>query len=1509
MLLAGTALCAPVPLFAQAPAPNTLPQGGAVIAGQASIATTAPNRMQVTQGSDRAVIGWQSFSIGSNAAVDIRQPGAGSISVQQVQGNDPSRIFGQLSSNGRVVVANPNGVWFGPDARVDAAGIAAGAGRMSQGAVDQFMADGRVRLDQGAATGAQVVNEGRITAGRGGLAALVGPTARNAGTIEAQGGRVQVAGASGATVDFDGDGLIALRAAPGALAENTGRIIAEGGRVRLSVAEAKGVLAGAVNLGGVVEARSVMADGGGITLGSVQAEGPAVTVTGRVDVSGPRGGSVTLLGDQVTVRDGARIDASGAAGGGTVRVGGDLRGAPDTRTARTTTVERGATLAADATTNGHGGTVVVWADGVSTMEGTITARGAGAGAGGFAEVSGLGGLAYTGTADLRAPSGLWGTLLFDPTTINIVASGGTNTIPGPATPGVVDLNASAVVAQLGLSNVELVATSAINVNAAVTWSTAGDLTLRSGNTVTVAQPVTTTGTGSLVILATTATVNNVTTGAPPVQIPTIVASGGGNVTIVTTGNTAINGRVDLAGASALSITGNNVSVGATGQILGTGSGAVTLAANTNVSLAGQITMTGASPVTIRADADDNGTGAANLNSAISLTSGALYASGASVRVGGSANMRVGTTTGAVTLEATGGTVEIASTGTLRNTRVESDSGPIAVIATQDVLVRGTGSNGTWSRIQGGGTVTVTAGGNVTLQAGPGTTGDNFARIVAGTGMTVTAGGNVTVGTGSGAGTAVSTGTSLESNSGTQTITAGGNVTVRAGGTNAASFIRSGGNQAITAGGTIDVTGAGSAARITAAGTQTVLAGGAVTLTGGTGPGFTASIANAGGAQAVSGSGVIVRANGGEAFVANTGGPQAVTATAGAVTLTAAAGSAATIRNAGGDQAVSGTAVTLAAAVDGPAAITNTGGAQTVTARTGAISLAAATNAPARITNDGGPQAVTAATTLTLAAAAGTGTAAITNGAGGQTVTGTGGITLAGAEAAAVITAGDDDQTVRSNGAIRLVASAAGTASGPLNAAITNGLGTQTVAAGGSLEVLAGGTNAGAAIRSGRDQSVTAGGRIDLTARDATADLTASGTQSITAGGAITLAGGTGPGFAASIANAGGSQAVSGQRIELAANAGGAAVTNRGGDQAVTATQLLNIAGGAGNGLVANDGGDQTVRADTGILLLAANNGGAVAIDNIGGNQTVAAGNGLITLAAATDAPAFIGNLGGDQTVTAATSVELAAAAGTRGQAAIFNDTGAQAISAGSDLSLTGGAGGAAFVIALGGPQTVTAGGLLTLTGAPGATPLGLSDAAPTAAPTPGSASIQSDPRTPPGVAAGTADQRVSAVGVIFAGPAGTSAIGLQDYRAASDSPAAAPRYQSVLSGGAELSVAGSTTVFALTPPPGPPGPPGGGGTGTIGEGTLDAAVNALRQILAPTFPRPVAEQLGGGTGGFVPAGLAEEAARETVEIAGEDPAAVFANAVLTTRVEGLLPPPVPYFPGFVSPPPTAATLR
>jgi hypothetical protein len=55
-----------------APAANALPSGGQVAAGSASIATNG-STMTVTQSSQRAVVNWNSFDVGSGAKVEFKQ--------------------------------------------------------------------------------------------------------------------------------------------------------------------------------------------------------------------------------------------------------------------------------------------------------------------------------------------------------------------------------------------------------------------------------------------------------------------------------------------------------------------------------------------------------------------------------------------------------------------------------------------------------------------------------------------------------------------------------------------------------------------------------------------------------------------------------------------------------------------------------------------------------------------------------------------------------------------------------------------------------------------------------------------------------------------------------------------------------------------------------------------------------------------------------------------------------------------------------------------------------------------------------------------------------------------------------------------------------------------------------------------------------------------------------------------------------------------------------------------
>lgn len=501
LLLAGTALA-----FAAAPAlaqggPNARPQGGQVVAGQATISQTG-SLTQVTQTTDRAAINWQSFNVGAQHQVDIRQPAATSWSLQRVTGPDPSVIAGRITSNGGVALVNRSGIVFTEGAQVDVASlIASNAGIATR----DFM-EGRMAFTKPPRPGARVENRGRITVREQGPAALVGPVVANSGLVRARLGRVVMAGAETYTLDLAGDGLVALdvtgqvRQAPDgrrALVTNTGTIEAEGGAVLLTAHAAGAVIETVVAAGGRIEAATAtLPDGVTQRTGQVAIEargGGGVRVEGVVAATGAapgqRGGRVAVNapGGEVTLASGARIDVSGTAGGGTALVGTTGPGRNRPGMARRTTVEQDARILADATEAGEGGTVVVNSTARTEMLGSISAQGAGPGAkGGFVEVSGQGALVLPDIAGQVAlaggPGGEAGTLLLDPTVINIVAGAGVamGNVAAGDPPGTLTVTNGAINATT--ANLVLEATDSITVaaGAAIQKSTGG-LTLRTTN--------------------------------------------------------------------------------------------------------------------------------------------------------------------------------------------------------------------------------------------------------------------------------------------------------------------------------------------------------------------------------------------------------------------------------------------------------------------------------------------------------------------------------------------------------------------------------------------------------------------------------------------------------------------------------------------------------------------------------------------------------------------------------------------------------------------------------------------------------------------------------------------------------------------------------------------------------------------------------------------------------------------------------------------------------------------
>lgn len=415
---------------------QTLPTGGSVVSGNVTLASPGAGQMTINQSSDKAIVNWNSFSVGSGAQLDFNQPSAQSAILNRVTGSTTSEIHGRLTANGQVHLVNPNGIYIGPGGKVSAAGFVASTLNIT----DEDFLSGALRYS-GSGSSRSVENAGEISILPGGYAALIGGRVDNSGVIAVPLGKVGLGAGESVTLDISGDGFLQV-AVPSdgedtaieSLVSNSGRIVADGGVVQLKAASARDAARRVVNMSGIIEARSVGGVSGAVVLGG---SGGGVRVSGRIDASAratlvdrsPRpaerpdtGGSITITGAAIELV-GAVLDTSGAKAGdgGSIRIGGDYQGGGDLQRAETTLVDADTQLISDGGETGNGGTIIVWADGFTSFAGAISARGGTIGGdGGFAEVSGKEQLAFGGWVDTSAPLGETGTLLLDPYNVTIV---------------------------------------------------------------------------------------------------------------------------------------------------------------------------------------------------------------------------------------------------------------------------------------------------------------------------------------------------------------------------------------------------------------------------------------------------------------------------------------------------------------------------------------------------------------------------------------------------------------------------------------------------------------------------------------------------------------------------------------------------------------------------------------------------------------------------------------------------------------------------------------------------------------------------------------------------------------------------------------------------------------------------------------------------------------------------------------------------------------------------------
>lgn len=375
-----------------APSANTLPTGGSVASGSASISSSA-NKMTIDQSTTKAVINWNSFSIGSASEVRFNVPTSSSSTLNRVVQNNPSEIFGKLSSNGNVLLVNPNGIIFGQGSSVNVGSLTA----TTMNIKDQDYLNDNYVFTRDNVTGT-ITNYGTLSASDKGYIALLAPTVINEGVVRARLGSVVMAAGERATLNFDSTGLVSVtldKSTIDTLINNKQMIVAEGGKVFLSASSANNLLAAVVN-SGVVDASSMSDVGGKIVLSA-----DLVANTG------------SLL-------------ATGKTGGGEILVGGDAHGsnADIYGEAKYALLGANSVIDASAIDNGNGGKVVVWSnlvDGYTYANGIIKVEGgANGGNGGFIETSGHTlNVAETTNASARAPKGANGSWLLDPVDIII----------------------------------------------------------------------------------------------------------------------------------------------------------------------------------------------------------------------------------------------------------------------------------------------------------------------------------------------------------------------------------------------------------------------------------------------------------------------------------------------------------------------------------------------------------------------------------------------------------------------------------------------------------------------------------------------------------------------------------------------------------------------------------------------------------------------------------------------------------------------------------------------------------------------------------------------------------------------------------------------------------------------------------------------------------------------------------------------------------------------------------
>lgn len=633
---------------------------------------------------------------------------------------------------------------------VEALGMTRRGGRIVLEAFDRVENTGSVRADSaadGTAAGSisvsapNIINAGTVSAAKTEVAETAAQPVpggeivmrASQSLVQTESGRTDVSGDRAGGITLKADYEMNLQGALVAASES-----GSGGTIALS-APAAVTLKAALDVSGAERAGSIQvraAPGEPGLPGVPQAPSVVIVANGaqlRATSSRGRGGAVTLEGDYIRLAENSLIDASGAVGGGMVRVGGDWQGTGTLHQATLVTMEKGAIIDVSATSTGDGGKAVLWSDirntnGSTVFNGRILATGAGAGKGGQVETSGHA-LSVRGAAT-TGKGGQWLLDPYDVTIDNAASSNVDGSYNATGSPAIVDANAIAAA---------LAAGGDVTVTTGAAGADQGNITLNSNiETGVMANDATLTlkAERGIVMNATTridASQNGNTSKLNVVLWSNVAGNGGG---IVMGSNSALlsnGGNIVLGGGNDIA---TDYAVGTAAGLGGRGiwlkNGTVLNAAGGNITLRGQGKDGGEGVVLGDPGAIPGVAGSAQL-----LTTG-----GGNIRVTGQGttasfgaatsgislfnDVRIQTDSGAIDLTGSGGNTvntNVDNSGLLvgPGSRVLSASGPITLAGNVGTGISTAGSGirflgGTNYLGHDGGTFLANSSGNVTVSA-------------------------------------------------------------------------------------------------------------------------------------------------------------------------------------------------------------------------------------------------------------------------------------------------------------------------------------------------------------------------------------------------------------------------------------------------------------------------------------------------------------------------------------------------------------------------------------------------------------------------------------------------------------------------------------------------------------------------------------------------------------------------------------------------------------------------